>query len=696
MGGLESIFRLSLVMSMVDNLTGPMGSAVSSTQSAVGALQTQQQTLGNMAKYGAMAAAAGGAIIASGTSLAKSTFATQRAIGELSSLGVRDLGALETAAREFSSTWAGTLASDYITAAYDIKSGISSLSDEGVAQYTTLAGVTAKATKSSIAEMTSLYATGYSIYKGLYADMTDLQWGEMFSGGIATAVKQFKTTGSGMAQSIQMLGGSAATANVPMEEQLAVLGMLQATMSGSEAGTKYKAFIRSAVRGGEQLGLSFTDANNQLLPMTEILARLRGRFGDTMDAAEKLQLQKAFGDQEAVALIDLLYSKTGDLTSNIDTLQAAMYSGSGAAIEMAEAINSMAPDQWQVLSQETQNLKESLGSSLLPVMQQVLDIAKPIVSGLTDWISCNQELCGGILTVVMVLGGLLAICGTGAMIIGGLGIAASTAKTGLLLLRGVMSGLPAIIGGVVRGVWSFTAALLANPVTWVVIGIMALIAALVLLWQNWDAVCSWCSDIWSGFCGGIQAGADWIKGLFTGLISWVGNTISWFGECGKKIIDTLVGGIMSVASAPIDAICGIFGEIRKYLPFSDAKKGPLSQLTLSGKRIMTTLTTGVNLEADAPTEAVTASLHRVEHEITRQPVRKIRIPDIVEADATDRIHNATADMQQRQEGGTWIDKVYLQVNLKEIKELPLLLRLLREVQDYARSNEQIPVAEGVA
>lgn len=55
--------------------------------------------------------------------------------------------------------------SDFITAAYDIKSGIASLTDEGVAQFTELAALTGKATKSTTEEMGSLFATGYGIYK---------------------------------------------------------------------------------------------------------------------------------------------------------------------------------------------------------------------------------------------------------------------------------------------------------------------------------------------------------------------------------------------------------------------------------------------------------------------------------------------------------------------------------------------------
>ena len=206
------------------------------------------------------------------------------------SLGVQDLGVVEDAARDFSDQWAGTTKSDFISAAYDIKSGIASPDGRRRRSSTELAGVTAKATKSTIGEMTSLFATGYGIYKEFYGDLSDLEFGEMFSAGISQSVKQFKTTGSGMAQSIQTLGASATTANVPLEEQLSILGMLQATMSGSEAGTKYKAFLRSAAKGGEPWA-SATDANNQLLSMPEILDKLRGKFGETMDAAEKMELQ---------------------------------------------------------------------------------------------------------------------------------------------------------------------------------------------------------------------------------------------------------------------------------------------------------------------------------------------------------------------------------------------------------------------
>lgn len=89
-----------------------------------------------MTKTGVAMTAAGATITNALLAPVEATFGTSKALGELSSLGVRDLEALEGAAKKFSDTWAGTTKADFITAAYDIKSGIASLNDEAVATYT--------------------------------------------------------------------------------------------------------------------------------------------------------------------------------------------------------------------------------------------------------------------------------------------------------------------------------------------------------------------------------------------------------------------------------------------------------------------------------------------------------------------------------------------------------------------------------
>ena len=562
---LESIFKLSLVMNMVDHLSGPLAGIASRVGADVSKLDALGQTFGGFVKAGTAMQEAGSQITSAVLAPVEATFETRRALGELASLGVEDLDALEGAARNFSDQWSGTTKADFISAAYDIKSGISSLSDEGVAEFTALAALTAKATKSTASEMTSLFATGYGIYKGYYDDLTDIQFGEMFSAGIAESVRAFKTSGTGMAQGIQSLGASATTANVPLEEQLAILGMLQATMGGAEAGTKYKAFLRSAAKGGEALGLSFLDANNQLLSMPEILEQLRGKFGETMDAAEKMELQKAFGDTEAVALIDLLYSKTGDLQDNILNLYDAMGQGTGVAQEMASAIQETEPERFARLQQRIHNVTESIGNSLLPTVNDLMGKGEQVLTKVASWIEENKELVKIIMLIVLAIGGFLTVAGTVIAVVGGVGLvitktvsAFKILKAGFLLAKGALAPL-------IGSVWSFTAALLANPVTWVVIGIVALIAALVLLYNKCEWFRNGVNAILSFFKEKLGAALEVARNIFGAIGDVIGRVIGAAKATVQEKLDNMKrayeehgGGIRGVAAAAIEGVKGVF------------------------------------------------------------------------------------------------------------------------------------------
>lgn len=472
--GFESIFKLSVILNLIDNMTSPA-----------------KGIYGDMMKTGTMLTGVGAQLAQALVSPVTASFDTKNAIAELSSLGVTELEMLENAAQDFSNTWAGTTKADFISAAYDIKSGIASLTDEGVAQYTEMAGLTAKATKANIATMTDLFATGYGIYKGFYTDLSDMEFAELFSAGISTSVKQFKTNGNEMAAAIQSLGASATNAQVPLEEQLSILGMLQATMSGSEAGTKYNAFLRSAAKGGEALGMSFVDANNQLLSMPEILDMLHGRFGDTLDAAEKMELQKAFGDSETIKLIDLLYGKVGDLENNIVSMYGSLGQGTAATLEMADAINSSDPAKFEIMRQKLHNIGETISNAVTPNVMEYMDKISGVVDKAGEWVSSHSGVVNVIFAILAGLAGFLMISGTVTTVIGLVG-SQVTKWIGFAKLakKGITALIP-MFKPLIASVWGFTSALLANPITWIVIGIIALIAAIVLLYNK----CEWFRNI---------------------------------------------------------------------------------------------------------------------------------------------------------------------------------------------------------
>lgn len=542
--GMESVYRLSVVLGMNDGLTSNLSSVTSSVTDSTKKLN---DAFGTVQKAGAALTGVGAGIIGAGLATVKSTFDTQDALGELSSLGVTDLKAVESAAKSFSDTWAGTTKSDFITAAYDIKSGIASLTDEGVAQFTELAALTSKATKSTTEEMGSLFATGYGIYKSSYEDMSDLEFGEMFSAGISTAVKNYKTAGSEMASSISALGATATNNNVPLEEQLAILGQLQTTMSGSEAATKYKSFLNQAASAGEKLGLTFTDANNNLMSTPQILEQLKSKYGDTIDAVEKQQLKEAFGTDEAVAMIDLLYGDIDGLSGGIDSMADSMKRGTDVTQEMAEAINNTPAQKFEVLKQQIHNNVEELGNGLLPAVNNTMDKVSGLIQKGSEWISNNQETVQTIMNVAMKLGIVLVVLGTVIGVVGTVGKAIMSAKTAITTMKTAWTVL--------------SGAFAASPVGWVVIGIVALVAAFVLLWNKSEAF----RNFWIGLFENVKGAVTQAWSTLQPALENLGQNLMKLYEAAKpilEIIGVIAGAIGTVfVGTFVGAIQGVLAAL---------------------------------------------------------------------------------------------------------------------------------------
>src|SRR5690606_16997880 len=115
-------------------------------------------------------------------------------------------------------------------------------------------------------------------------------------------------------------------------------------------------------------------------------------------------------------------------------------------------------------------------------------------------------------------------------------ISAGVSKGVTLMGKGLKALRTGALIPAIASTWAFTAALLANPITWVVVGIGALIAAGILLWKNWDKVTAWLGEKW-----------EWLKNIF-------GNLWNAAKEWGKNLIDGLVSGINETWNKGKDAV----------------------------------------------------------------------------------------------------------------------------------------------
>lgn len=189
-------------------------------------------------------------------------------------------------------------------------------------------------------------------------------------------------------------------------------------------------------------------------------------------------------------------------------------------------------------------------------------------------------------------GARMAAAGKAAAISAAQGIKSAT--LGMLgMAKGAILTATTALPGLIAATWAWTAALLANPMTWVVLGIMALIGAIVLCIVYWDEIAAACGAAWEWIKQTAGNGIDFLMTLPGRYLDFLNQMASSFFDSGKKLWTTFADGILSVIKAPYNAVKNGLAFVDNLMPHSDAREGPLSKLTWSGQRLMTTFASGI-------------------------------------------------------------------------------------------------------
>lgn len=227
-------------------------------------------------------------------------------------------------------------------------------------------------------------------------------------------------------------------------------------------------------------------------------------------------------------------------------------------------------ERLKMLRIQADNAATSFGMALQPALNSVLGVFIPLVTTVASFIAEHPVL---ISQIALATGAVLAF------------------RTAILACRVAMLAL-AVASNL-------------TPFGWIRAAVMALVFAGTLLYQNWDKIVEYAKKVWPTIKEYGVSALEGLKYVFMNFtpVGWliqafqagadILNTINW-SDSGAKIIDTLIAGIKSKANALVEEVKGVFATVREYLPFSDAKRGPFSQLTKSGGAIMTTLAAGVS------------------------------------------------------------------------------------------------------
>jgi len=263
---------------------------------------------------------------------------------------------------------------------------------------------------------------------------------------------------------------------------------------------------------------------------------------------------------------------------------------------------------------------ETAGRVLLPTIAKTMASVGKAVDRFNAWSQANPKLTGTIVKVVGAAGALSLAISAGSFVFGGLLKAVSAvmwvkkayiavmateklAKINDLILTGRLrlmylgdaaakwaSAAATTATTVATGIataaqWLFNASLYGCPIVWIIAGVIAVIAIVVLLVKNWDKVSAFFTKLWDKIKGVFSAAWTWlknlflnytphgliikhwdkisgffaglwarVKGIFLGFVSWVGGLLKQFYDFGVNIIMGIWNGIKAKATALFDYV----------------------------------------------------------------------------------------------------------------------------------------------
>ena len=194
------------------------------------------------------------------------------------------------------------------------------------------------------------------------------------------------------------------------------------------------------------------------------------------------------------------------------------------------------------LTKQFSDLSATMGAAFMPIVKSVYEAILPIITSFGEWIKNNQELFKNI---ILVVGGITAFMAVAYPLI-------KVVQTAITVIKALQ---------VITAL--FNATLLANPITWVIAGIVALIAIIWLLISNWDMVIqAWKVSI-EFIMGLFSKMGEWISGVFTKTFTWVSlkiesvkNAFKSLGDFISSLFSSIGEGIKGAFKATINWVIG--------------------------------------------------------------------------------------------------------------------------------------------
>lgn len=496
-------FPIAVPIRAIDNLTGPLG-RMSGSLGRFGARASQ---VGRGLTFGVTAPliATGAAVVTIAGGFEKSMNRVKALVGEEAAPAVADL---EAEARklgnttEFSAGQAAGAMAFLAQAGFEVGDIFDSI------------GPTLSLASAAQVELAETADIASNVLTGFRLEAEDM---DRVANGLTAGFANSNTNLVQLGEAMKIGGPVAAAMNQDFERTVAVVGAMgNAGFQASLAGTalrgslsklsKPSAEARAALAG---LGIrkdDLIDAEGNVVDLISVVGLLEEKGASAAD------LLVIFGERAGPAMTALV----GQGADAIEELAGEIENAGNIAERVAEIQLEGTFGEFVKLKSAAEELAIAIGESGL-----LADVTKVAVA-LRRVVQVASAADPRIVKLAVGVGLLVAAIGPALFLLGGMASGIGAIVTAVNVVVPALGAFGIMLATtVVPAVWSFTVALLANPIFWIAGAIVGVIAAGVLLVKHWDVVKAKAAQVWGAIADAVGGAFGWIKTQVQSLIDLV-------------------------------------------------------------------------------------------------------------------------------------------------------------------------------
>ena len=412
-----------------------------------------------------------------------------------------------------------------------------------------------------------------------------------FADVLASASSAANTNVAMLGESFKYVAPVAGALGMSAEDTSIALGLMaNSGIKAGQAGTSLRASLTNLAKPTDAMAalmdkynISLTNSDGSIKSLKQLMDDLRLKMGGMDKATQASAAATLFGKEAMSGMLAIINASDEDYQKLTDSI----YNCDGVAKQQASTMQDNLAGAWEELTGALETIAITMGDILIPIMTNV-------VKKLQVWVDKFASLSEGTQKTILVIAGIGAAIGPTILIIGKMITVVGQAIRIFKLMKGAIAAVRSMhllaaasakIMAIAQGALNLVMS--ANPITIVILAIVALVGVFVLLWNKCEGFREFFIKLWDNMK--IAAAAfwewlkeapgqaiefikekwamfvDWMKMLWDGLKLWFAELWAGIQEIFWLAVDGVVQFVTENWGYLFDNIKGIFDGIMLYI-----------------------------------------------------------------------------------------------------------------------------------